>query len=279
MRYLSLLLFLVVGTSGAQAKTLLISDMDDTLKVAHVRDIVSAAMNALDDKTRFAGMSELYQDLAKHSDVEIAYVSRAPEWLMKGIHQRFLVNGNFPEGYYTGRKVNDPAGDEFKLNTIRTLVDQVRPRKVILVGDNGQRDPAIYEMLAQEFRSQGIETYQFIRILYTDYLALDMVLTPMSSVTALKDGQVGFVTPVEIALELESAGILETKLADNLIAYLSRKLIKPEGQFPKNEVMFSYFQVCSDYEYSWDKHLKKNRYIPHLVEKIEFNCGVDLISR
>lgn len=269
MRNLCLVLLVSLGSSLSQAKTLLISDMDDTLKVAHVQDLLSAAVNAFDDKTRFAGMSELYQDLQKHAAVEIAYVSRAPEWLMKGTHQKFLANGNFPKGIYIGRRVNDPSGAEFKLQVIRDLVAEKVPSKLILVGDNGERDAEIYGILAQEFRAQGIEVYQFIRILYDEHF-------DPSFVAPLVAAQVGFVTPVEIALELEKAGVMDASVADGLIAYLSRKLIKPEAQFPKNEVMFSYFQMCGDYSYPWGDYMKRNRYIPHLVEKIEFNCGVNL---
>lgn len=276
MRSLRLaVLCVLIGFSSAQAKTLLISDMDDTLKVANVQNILAAALHAFDDRTRFVGMAELYQDLAKYSQVEIAYVSRAPEFLLKGTHLRFLQNGGFPEGFYTGRKNEDLSGDirgdGFKPAAIMALVQEVRPSKVILVGDNGERDPAVYDLVARELRSQGIEVHQFIRVLYAEAPTQDFVVPLMQD-------QVGFVTPVEIVLELERAGIVETSVADDMVAYLSRKLIKPEGQVSKDEVMFAYFQVCSDYFYDWKPHLNKNRYIPHLVEKLELNCGVDLLE-
>jgi len=44
-------------------KALVISDIDDTIKVTNVASPLRAIGSAFDDRNRFAGMSELYQVL------------------------------------------------------------------------------------------------------------------------------------------------------------------------------------------------------------------------
>ncbi len=81
MKSVSLLAIVFLFLSVGQAKTLLVSDVDDTIKLANVLDLSSAASYSFDEKSRFLGMSELFDLIKKDtSDLSIYYVSRAPAW-------------------------------------------------------------------------------------------------------------------------------------------------------------------------------------------------------
>ena len=56
----SFLLLLFLGTPSF-AQTLLVSDVDDTIKLANVLSYANSVRYATDSKSRFMGMSELYR--------------------------------------------------------------------------------------------------------------------------------------------------------------------------------------------------------------------------
>ena len=87
----------VIGSLTVQAKSkiLFISDVDDTIKISHVRSKADSASNAFFNYKSFLGMSKLYQLVSKAPDVNIFYVSNAPSFLMNSNHKKFLNQFNF----------------------------------------------------------------------------------------------------------------------------------------------------------------------------------------
>ena len=90
MRHLSLLLCLFV-TIQAGAKTLLISDIDDTIKSSNIRGNIIEAIR----QRPFEGMNYLYTELS--NSLRIQYVSAAVGPLIY-VGSNFLSSNNFPKG-------------------------------------------------------------------------------------------------------------------------------------------------------------------------------------
>jgi hypothetical protein len=189
--------------SVAFSKIILISDVDDTIKIAHVLDTWDSIENAF-ETTPFWRMPELYRTLGNPA-VDIFYVSNAPRELMGGQHEKFLNKNNFPAGpllmpYYDEREGH-------KLRQIRRIIEESNPHMVVMIGDNSEEDSEIYQQIKDEFEHTGIHFLTFIRVGY-DY---DYEGNP------LIDGQTGFVTAGELALHFFFAGLIGGERAVNLV--------------------------------------------------------------
>nr|BFD66821.1 hypothetical protein HAGR004_18430 [Bdellovibrio sp. HAGR004] len=256
---------LLLGIS-AEAKTLLVSDIDDTIKLAHVKDLSEAARFAFDSQSRFLGMSELYQLIDQDQpDLDIVYLSRAPNWLMGRTHRKFLVNGGFPEGQYINRTNYD--SDVHKLYSLRDIMNRVRPDTVIFLGDNGEQDAEVYQQISQEYANKGIRFHQFIRVVYsnTSFMILN---------TRLQSGQVGFVTPIEVAVELEKAGILKTSSVDLLMDALMPEIMIQKNYTAEGVVAFPYFVNCRDFVWRWDADVVRFAPLKDLKKRVVERCKI-----
>ena len=147
-------LWLVLGTSLTWLSTshalTVISDIDDTVKISHVNDIGGAIAHAPLVQA-FTGMSAVYQDLVSTGVVnQFYYVSGSPEFLNAHLH-RFISVNNFPSGPIVLKRFGDPSDIEaYKLQKIRAILNQITD-KVILIGDDTQKDAATYAELSLEF--------------------------------------------------------------------------------------------------------------------------------
>lgn len=267
MKHLIALVLLVFSFS-AHAQVLFVSDVDDTIKLANVQDLADSAQYAFDDKTRFMGMSELYNTIAsERSDLYMVYLSKAPEWFMAKTHRSFLKNGKFPQGFYIGR--TNLAADVHKLENIRKLMNVVKPKKVIFIGDNGEQDPTVYGQIAKEYANQGIEFHQFIRIVYSKSLFIDWG-------TELAPSQIGFVSPFEIAVELEKANLISATSVQNLINKVGPQFVKVPLIFNVDgyNIAFPDFVNCSDYVWRWDGSLNQYKGLSSIKKRITNRCAI-----
>ncbi len=172
-------------------KTLLISDIDDTIKASHVRSLIGKIRYFHREENLISGMNGLYDQLVNHqhhNNIEIVYLTNAPKWLMEGHHKDFIQYNNFPKGEIYFRETE--SKNTHKLKTIRKLIEKKSPKRLILIGDNGEMDSYVYDKIYQEY-GHRITILQFIRTTYP--VAFDDNLMPH---------QVNFVTPVEICIAL-----------------------------------------------------------------------------
>ena len=139
-----------------------ISDVDDTIKVSHVRD-----RQALLRKTFYEpfqavdGMAAVYRAWATNG-ASFHYVSASPWQLYEPLAEFAATNG-FPAGSWHMKQFRVKDGsflalfdspEHYKPGVIEPMLRQFRQRKFILVGDSGERDPEIYGALARKFPQQ-----------------------------------------------------------------------------------------------------------------------------
>lgn len=139
-----------------------ISDVDDTIKVSHVRD-----RQALLRKTFYepfqavVGMAAVYREWAADG-ASFHYVSASP-WQLYEPLAEFTATNSFPAGSWHMKQfrvkdssflalLNSP--EDYKPGVIEPLLRQFPQRRFILVGDSGERDPEIYGALARKFPEQ-----------------------------------------------------------------------------------------------------------------------------
>ncbi|MBX2994876.1 MAG: DUF2183 domain-containing protein [Bdellovibrionaceae bacterium] len=252
------MLVLSAATSAA-AKTVLISDVDDTVKLAYAFGSAYGAQYFKDTKSRFTGMSEVY-DLITHDnlDVKVYYVSLAPTYLMERLHGKFLRNGAFPIGTYIGR-TNLPS-ETHKLETIRSILRSERPSRVILVGDDGQADAAVYRQVSAEPEFAGIIFDQFIHIVSS--------LKEANGQNKVQGAQVGFVTSYEFALELNARKLIQDRsmkyVSDHILPEILIEAPGSDENEETNQVAFPYFMDCKAINWRWN--------VPGLNEKVRGFC-------
>ncbi|MGE5085212.1 MAG: phosphatase domain-containing protein [Bacillota bacterium] len=261
MIFLCLLFALV---AKAETDTVLISDIDDTLKVQYVLDLPEAAKYAIDDRTRFMGMNALYQALAQDNpEMKFYYVSKAPEWLMGRTHRSFLAKGHFPKGDYYPR--TEYPADTHKLQTISKIIDSEKPLNVILVGDNGEADSKVYDQLERKYINSGIRFFQYIRDVYNSPIFGGKGSLPRGT-------QKLFVTPIEIALELEFQGLIQHDTTEGLINELTPRIVA-EAEYPRvGTIAFPYFVKCQNFVWYWDQSILVYPILQDLKAKIYKRC-------
>lgn len=144
-------LFIALSATNLNAKTLFISDVDDTIKMTNILGKKSqVVINGLFHKKAFSGMSELYQHLKKEED-SIYYLSGSPK-VIKRIIKKFLNYNEFPDSSHAilKRKISDDTF-EFKYENIKKLIELEKPERLVMIGDDTEFDPEIFSKISTEF--------------------------------------------------------------------------------------------------------------------------------
>jgi hypothetical protein len=224
-------------------QTVLISDIDDTIKRTDVLDKVEAAINGVQSRNAFAGMSMLYTDWRNEdpSSHKVTYLSAAPGALVLA-GMRFLQNSNFPgnggdvtEAVVSGRKLSESAGD-FKSAKLYAMYDaQVAsntvPKTFILIGDNGEQDMIAYRNFIDYVAQKGGSTdgiYSFIHHVYD---------TPQGSEIVAPHRP--FVTAADLAVQLRNLSLINDTSLSGVLTEVATQL----GQ--AQETVIPSFMRCS----------------------------------
>ncbi len=136
-----------------------ISDMDDTIRVSHVRNKARLlAGTFLHEYEAVPGMAELYSRWAETPGVSFHFVSSSP-WQLFPPLEEFRRAAGFPAGTYHLRSFRwkderlfdlfaSPRGH--KREAIGAILAASPERNLVLVGDSGEQDPEIYGEIARE---------------------------------------------------------------------------------------------------------------------------------
>jgi phosphatidate phosphatase APP1 len=138
---------------------LLISDLDDTIKISHTQSKLITIYRGLFRSAAFAGMASLYQEiLANHPGSTLAIVSSSPPAIRKKI-EYFLRLNEFPGATLTLRDwIREPAVLAYKIKAISALTER-SPHPVILVGDDTEHDPEVLAQVEKKFPGKVLARY------------------------------------------------------------------------------------------------------------------------
>jgi len=139
----------------------IISDIDDTIKISHVPDRKRLVKGMFFDESKpVPGMPDWYRQLAE-AGCCFHYVSASPWQLYPTLND--MRQTHFPFGsmslrhFYVGDETFVDffaSSREYKLATIRQLLQRFPQRQFALVGDSGQEDPEVYTEIASEHPNQ-----------------------------------------------------------------------------------------------------------------------------
>jgi len=138
---------------------IVISDIDDTIKITQVLDRKATLRNTFLEPFRpVPGMSDVYQGWAQKAGAKFCYVSASP-WQLYSPLADFIRSNGFPAGvfYLKSFRWKDETlfnlfegPEKYKPEVIGPLMKQFPNRKFVFVGDSGERDPEIYGALARK---------------------------------------------------------------------------------------------------------------------------------
>lgn len=152
---LSFLILAFLSMQVSFANTMIFSDVDDTIKITDVLSKPKLIYDGLFLKKAFSGMSELYQELNSNG-TQIYYISGSPTIIKEKV-QKFLLFNNFPQRENLVLKKGTISTYDYKFKTIKELILKNNPDKIILIGDDTEFDPEVYDALSKEF-GEKIET-------------------------------------------------------------------------------------------------------------------------
>jgi phosphatidate phosphatase APP1 len=153
-----------------KAPFVLITDVDDTIKVSHILDPVGKVIRFLADPVAFAGMSTLYHQLLDHAnrdgrDHGFAVVSGTP-WVLGWSVWEFLGEFAFPEASILATRPIAVDTLEFKSDEISKILDQdaLNGAQIVLVGDDTEADHEAYSAAKRQVADlRKMKTEIFIR--------------------------------------------------------------------------------------------------------------------
>jgi len=192
---------LVADRSLANGPTpfVIVSDVDDTVKITNVLDRDHASWNAVANETGFAGMPELYtQLLGPDSPPErLRFISGSPSILTHKLNE-LLNDAHFPVHNLTSRHFGETfkSAYDYKIKHMHALYGSAQ-EKLILIGDDTESDPEVYATFSSSRPDQVLAVY--IRRI---------------TGRALPVGSIPFVTAYDIALqEFLARRLTETQAA------------------------------------------------------------------
>lgn len=257
-------LLLTFGFSPAHAKTILISDIDDTIKISHVLDKTEAVKNAFRTDNVFGGMSSLYRALKlDNPDLKFFYVTNAPKQIMQRYHTEFLIRHSFPKG---GLRLRPSLfEDNFKVTEVRKILKTEEPTTVILIGDNGEKDPVVYAQIQKE--NPQIRFLTYIHIDYYSRASEDRG-------ASLKPGQIAYVTSWDLLLQLRQQAMVTEASANQFLKYFSLVFLQESQDLKVGSVVIPAWMDCRDF--SWtaqDQNLVEIDKANLVREKILNRCS------
>lgn len=261
-----------MGSLAAQAKTIIVTDIDDTIKVSHATDIIGDAPSyATDSDSRFLGMSEaLYILQLADPTAEIIYLSNAPRFLVKEVVDRFLKL-HFALPFKQGEYIPRPnlTSTQHKLINLRRIIRQNKPDTLVLIGDNGEKDVTIYHQIINEFKKSKVKILSYIHVVYS------AKATAKSSNRGSKlfPEQIGFVSAIELVLDLQRHSLVSERDTQELIRQMAPIMAKEEDHRAYGELVFPYFMDCSDFVWKWNAELEKYKELDLVYNKLKLKCG------
>jgi len=181
---------------------LLISDVDDTVKITHVRHRMRAVVRGLFRRTVYGGMAALYREMA----ADLVFLSASPQFLEKRLHRTLIHRSGFPAGRFILRNwLTERDVATFKRRHLAAVLAAC-PTQAILIGDDTEHDPQLFLEAATNARPGQVAAI-YIRQNVHQPLPADVV---------------GFATAFDLALHEHVAGRLDlpqvVRVAEAVIA-------------------------------------------------------------
>jgi phosphatidate phosphatase APP1 len=157
LRNFILTLCLLVSSAFA-SDLVIVSDLDDTLKVTQVQSSRRAVWNGVFTRKVFAGVPELLNNMQEY--VGKTYVLTAsPNQIRFNIKRLFKKFNLKIDHLYTRSVFRDRDGFEYKFNRVEKVLEENPSAQLILMGDNTDEDDEVYQAIQKKYPSRIAAIY------------------------------------------------------------------------------------------------------------------------
>lgn len=157
MEKLLVKLFILLSFSAFSMDTIIISDLDDTIKRTNVRRTLSAGVNALFTRKVFTGMPSLLEELETQTS-GLYILSNSVNLFRPNIYRLMRKFDLNPLDISTRSLFRDRNKFKYKYDYIVEKITSLNA-KVILVGDDIGEDPEVYAKVLAEYPDQVVAIY------------------------------------------------------------------------------------------------------------------------
>lgn len=145
---------LLIGQAHA---TLIISDVDDTIKITNSGSIVDATWSGLFKDKVFPGMPELYRAWG-NTENKIHFVTGAPS-VIRGKIRSLLAHHKVPYESLTTRGNILEGNYSYKMKAISRIMKASPEEQVVLIGDDVSQDHNVFAAIAKKFPNRVAASY------------------------------------------------------------------------------------------------------------------------
>lgn len=198
---------------------MIISDVDDTVKITNSGSTLGSTWSGLFKKSAFVGMPAVYRawDAEK---AKIYFVTGSPTIVGKNMHAMMNAN-NIPYISITFRSNQSEETYKYKMRAVSRLMDRHPEEQVVLLGDNVNSDFDVYRDIAAKYPGRVLATY----------------IHHVKNRASL-EGQIPWVTAYDIAVTEGEQGrvkaLLATAVKDAVIKGDKSKLFPSYAWCPKD---------------------------------------------
>jgi len=142
---------------------LLISDLDDTIKISNTEKKIITIYRGLFRYSAFSGMAELYTQLTQNSCASennpyFHIISSSPPAIRKRI-EKFLKQNKFPSAILTLRDwIRESSIPKYKHRALEQVL-RSSDAPLILIGDDTEYDPEIFTTFAEMYPERVLTIY------------------------------------------------------------------------------------------------------------------------
>lgn len=231
---------------------LVISDVDDTIKITNSGNLWQAAWRGAFTKDVFPGMIDVYKSWGS-DDAKIYFVTASPS-ILRGKINELLHTYNVPHERLITRSNIFESKLKYKVREFSKIMDLHPIEEAILVGDDVGQDPEVFEEMKRLYPGRIIASYT----------------RPVKN-RALVGDQVPYVTSFDLATRERSLGRMRFDIiAKTSVATLTGvedKLLPEFTWCPKDVRATNLPVVTSPHVIAWN-----------IIERIERICGGRVLS-
>lgn len=222
------------------------SDVDDTIKISHVRDFKSSVALAFYQNALFYGMNTVYSSLRKNqiqrgNKVIFSYVTNGIDFTVNQTHRSLLHHYKFPNpaNHFPQNLIEKIQKKTHKFDVITRTIKNEWPDIAVLIGDNGERDPIIYDQIRKAIEKQAAIEGRAIEVL----TYIHIVYKPSNPRTfGLRNGQQAFHNAGELAVLLHKDNLVSLEQRDEIVDSVKRKIAIEERNRVWTPLVYPWFK-------------------------------------
>lgn len=157
MKTLTLLISLFLS-STLWARIIVVSDLDDTIKIINSGNEIEGARNALTTNLVFTGIPSFYQELAHYTD-ELHILSAGPSILKNKITKDMRSHGIEFKALELRKLSNWEDKLTHKVGYLVKLMKENPDAQFILLGDDVGKDPEAYDEVMRHYPGRVLASY------------------------------------------------------------------------------------------------------------------------